>query len=106
MPLQKLPSGVSRPGAGPVGPGGSSPVESSQVSMGDRSVFGVATARHRRAVAGLSLVAGAKGFPDQPFMTQNGPRTDVEARISARAREPGGGGAMGRRSTVERSPQS
>src|SRR5512140_3494502 len=28
------------------------------------------------------------------------------ARISARAREPGGGGAMGRRSTVDRSPQS
>src|SRR6266513_180245 len=28
------------------------------------------------------------------------------ARNSARAREPGGGGAMGRRSTVDRSPQS
>src|SRR2546430_2956424 len=28
------------------------------------------------------------------------------ARYSARAREPGGGGAMGRRSTVDRSPQS
>src|SRR4249920_969131 len=28
------------------------------------------------------------------------------ARNSARTREPGGGGAMGRRSTVDRSPQS
>ena len=68
------------------------PTEASQVRAGVRSVFGVDTVRHRRSVAELSHVARAKGLPDQPFMTLNAPRTDMErAQVCACA------GARGRR---------
>src|SRR5205814_3773346 len=92
MPLQKVTVGPGPTWGRPSRRRELVPAESSQVSTGVRSVFGVATARHRRSLAELSHVAGAKGLPEQPFMTQNGPRKDMEsAQLCACA------GARGRR---------